>query len=55
MEIRLLLRDFLAWRVFSQSFEANRGARLIAASALKDFRFQSYVARGAPRWCSQVF
>ncbi|KAF3593078.1 hypothetical protein DY000_02026910 [Brassica cretica] len=44
MEIRLLLRNFLAWRVLCESFEANRGARLIATSAVQDFRFQSYVA-----------
>ncbi|KAF3540312.1 hypothetical protein F2Q69_00020951 [Brassica cretica] len=55
MEIRLLLRNFLAWRVLCESFEANRGARLIATSAVQDFRFQSYVATGAPRWCSHVF
>lgn len=55
MEIRLLLRNFLEWRVLCESFEANRGARLIATSAVQDFRFQSYVATGAPRWCSHVF
>lgn len=39
----------------SESDGANRGARLIAKSALAVSRFQSYVARGHPCWSSHVF
>lgn len=55
MELRLLLRDFLEWHVMVEPFESNRGARLIATSAVLDRRFQSYVARGPPSWCSNIF
>ncbi|CAG7860223.1 unnamed protein product, partial [Brassica rapa] len=50
IEIRRLLRNFLCWRIDLVSYEANRGARLIADSAVHITRFQSYVARGPPRW-----
>lgn len=52
VEIRNILRNVLVWRVENESFAANREARNIAITALKDVWFQSYVARGFPRWCS---
>lgn len=55
LEIRLLLRHFLKWRVVFESFEANREARLIAVSASQSSRFQSYVAKGRPVWLSHLF
>lgn len=55
LEIRLLLRFFLAWRLLFEPFVSNKGARLIATSAVLDCRFQSYVARGPPAWCKAVF
>ncbi|KAG2290703.1 hypothetical protein Bca52824_050307 [Brassica carinata] len=54
-EIRRLLDDFLTWRLDYVSFEANRGPRLIADSAVTSNRYQSYVARGCPRWWFHVF
>ncbi|KAF3535851.1 hypothetical protein F2Q69_00018805, partial [Brassica cretica] len=44
-EIRSLLDRFLDWKVYIESFEANRGTRLIARSAMRDKWFQSYVSR----------
>ena len=41
--------------MLAELYEANRGAHLIATSAVMDLRFQSYVARGQPIWCSEVF
>ncbi|XP_013705040.1 uncharacterized protein LOC106408899 [Brassica napus] len=55
IEIKRLLREFLSWRIDRESYEANRGARLIADSAVHSSRFQSYVGRGFPRWLSHVF
>ena len=52
VEIRYILRNFLLWRVETESFDANRGTRTIAISVLKDVWFQSYIAKGFPRWCS---
>lgn len=54
-EIRYILGNFLEWKVFFESFAANRGARLIAQSAVKDRWFQSYVALGHPRWLVNGF
>lgn len=54
-EIRLLLSDFMAWRIALEPFESNRGARLITTSAVIDGRFLSYVARRYPRWMSHIF
>ncbi|KAG2265612.1 hypothetical protein Bca52824_072691 [Brassica carinata] len=55
IEIKRLLREFLSWRIDRESYEANRGARLIADSAVHSSRFQSYVGRGFPRWLFHVF
>lgn len=55
IEIRYLLNDFLTWRIAIESFESNKGARIIASSAVLDVRFQSCVARGYPRWLSHIF
>lgn len=55
LQIRNLFRNFLKWRVAFESFEANRGACLIADSAVQLCRFQSYVARGQPTWLSYFF
>lgn len=55
LELRLLLRNFLDWKLLAEPVAANRGARLIASSAVLDCRFQSYVARGHPVWCQIVF
>lgn len=55
LEIRYQLRKFLEWHVMLEPYSANRGARLVATSAVMDLRFQSYVAAGSPRWCSHVF
>lgn len=54
-ELRLLLTDFLTWRIALEPFHHNRGARLIATSAVSLSRFQSYVARGYPSWLSHMF
>ena len=54
-EIRRLLGNFWDWHFYCETFEANRGARLIAQSAVTRDRFQSYVACGQPRWLSQLF
>lgn len=54
-EIRLLLRNFLSWKMLREPYESNLGARFIASSAVLDCRFQSYVARGQPFWCKNVF
>ena len=54
-ELRSIQSDFLEWKMLAESYEANRGAHLIATSAVMDLRFQSYVARGQPIWCSEVF
>lgn len=55
LEIRHLLRSFLEWRMLVEPYDANRGARLIATSAVLDLRYQSYVAKGHRKWCSNVF
>ena len=55
LELRRILRGFLEWKMIAESYEANRGAHLIATSAMMDLQFQSYVARGQPFWCSDVF
>ncbi|XP_018463709.1 uncharacterized protein LOC108834892 [Raphanus sativus] len=49
-EIRHLLGELLAWRVVFERSEGHRDASLIANSVIIGDRFQSYVARGAPRW-----
>lgn len=48
-EIRRLLGNFLDWHFYCETLEANRGARLIAQSAVTRDQFQSYVACGQPR------
>lgn len=54
-EIRSILGNFLERKVYFESFEANRGTRHIAWSAMEDKWFQSYVAQGQSRWLSNVF
>lgn len=55
VQIRSILENFLQWKLEVTSFDGNRGARVIARSALSEARFQSYVAWSHPRWCSQFF
>ncbi|KAG2299870.1 hypothetical protein Bca52824_036342 [Brassica carinata] len=52
---RRLFGELLEWRILFESSEANRGARLIANSVITGDRFQSYVARGSPRWLLNYF
>lgn len=54
-ETRHLLGELLEWRVMFENAEANRNARLIANSVISQNRFQSYVARGSPRWLRNYF
>lgn len=54
-EFRKVLRNFLECKVMVEPYDTNRGARLIAFSAVMDRRFQSYVARGQSSWCVHVF
>ncbi|XP_018443455.1 uncharacterized protein LOC108815310 [Raphanus sativus] len=54
-EIRCLLGELLAWRVVFESSDHSRDARLIANSVMTGDRFQSYVARGSPRWLLNSF
>lgn len=50
LEIRRLLGELLEWRVMVELGDVNRDARFIASSIVTEDRFQSYVARGYPRW-----
>lgn len=51
----LSLENFLEWRFELEPHYANRGAFLIARSAVYDDRRHSYVATGHPVWLDYIF
>ena len=48
-------KDKSFWVMALESRECNRGATEIAKSVITGMRWQSYVARGAPRWLRNLF
>lgn len=49
-ELLSLTKDKIEWFMELEHSHSNQGALQIAKSVITGFRFQSYVARGAPRW-----
>ncbi|CAA7036443.1 unnamed protein product [Microthlaspi erraticum] len=50
-----VLTKLCSWRIEQEVRCTNRGAFLIARSAIKEGRFPSYVVRGHPRWLNLIF
>ncbi|CAA7025171.1 unnamed protein product [Microthlaspi erraticum] len=50
-----ILSKLGSWRIEQEVRCTNRGAYLIARGALNESQWQSYVARGHPKWLNVIF
>lgn len=54
-EMNRVLTGFEEWRMVLESRTVNKGAFLIAQSVTRENIWQSYIARGHPRWLADLF